>query len=89
MNLTPSHSHASTASHTVRSRAVRRSAFTLIELLTVIAIIAILAAILIPAVGSIRRNASMTKDLSSLREIGKGLAMYANEHKMRLPHRGV
>jgi prepilin-type N-terminal cleavage/methylation domain-containing protein len=89
MNLTPSHSHASHASassHIVRSGAARRSAFTLIELLTVIAIIAILAAILIPTVGSIRENASMTKDLSRLREIGKGLAMYANDHKMRLPH---
>lgn len=51
--------------------------FTLVELLTVIAIIGILATILIPAVGGVRKNASMTKSSSNMRQIGVGYMDYS------------
>jgi prepilin-type N-terminal cleavage/methylation domain-containing protein len=65
------------------------SAFTLIELLTVIAIIGILAAIMIPTVGSVRKKAATTKDISKLREIGRGLLLHMNENKGLLPNRNL
>lgn len=51
----------------------RRSAFTLIELLTVIAIIGILAAILIPVVGAVRESARAVQCVSNLRQLGLGI----------------
>ncbi len=63
----------------------RKSAFTLIELLTVIAIIAILAAILIPAVGAIRHSANSSKSAANLREIGNAVRLYTNQNKGVFP----
>lgn len=60
-------------------------AFTLIELLTVIAIIAILAGILLPTLGKARQTALRTKCLSNLRELGKGLQLYAQDHRSQFP----
>jgi prepilin-type N-terminal cleavage/methylation domain-containing protein/prepilin-type processing-associated H-X9-DG protein len=62
------------------ARLRRRSAFTLIELLTVIAIIGILAAILIPVVGSVRESARATQCASNLRQVALGLLMYAQDN---------
>ncbi len=64
----------------------RRSAFTLIELLTVIAIIGILAAIIIPVVGKVRESARKTQSLSNLRQIGQAVILYGHEHRDRLIH---
>lgn len=47
----------------------RRTAFTLIELLTVIAIIGILASILIPVVGKVRESAWNSTSVSNARQI--------------------
>jgi prepilin-type N-terminal cleavage/methylation domain-containing protein/prepilin-type processing-associated H-X9-DG protein len=63
----------------------KKSAFTLIELLTVIAIIAVLAAILIPAVGKVRESAHSAKCVSNLRSIGQTIAMYATENNGYYP----
>jgi prepilin-type N-terminal cleavage/methylation domain-containing protein len=63
----------------------RRSAFTLIELLTVIAVIAILAAILIPALGAVRHSANSSKSISNLRQIGNAVALYTNQNGGNFP----
>jgi len=73
--------------HSFSSR--RRSAFTLIELLTVIAIIGILAAIIIPTVGSVRDSAKASTCLSNLRQVGLAAIVYANDNKNLLPDAGT
>jgi prepilin-type N-terminal cleavage/methylation domain-containing protein len=57
----------------------QRNAFTLIELLVVIAIIAILAAILFPVFAQAKLAAKKTVALSSAKQIGLALAMYAGD----------
>lgn len=63
----------------------RKSAFTLIELLTVIAVIAILAAILIPTTQMVRTKAMDSECVANLRQHGVATKMYASEHANRLP----
>lgn len=66
----------------------RRSAFTLIELLTVITIIAILAAILVPVAGNIRNRANQTTSINNLRQWGSALAASLSEFDGSLPTDG-
>ena len=60
---------------------LRRRAFTLVELLVVIGIIAVLISILIPVLGSAKKQANTVKCQTQLREIFACFKMYELEHK--------
>ena len=64
---------------------MKRTAFTLIELLAVIAIIAILAAILFPVFSQAREAAKKTQSMSNLRQVGLASLMYAGDNEDMLP----
>jgi prepilin-type N-terminal cleavage/methylation domain-containing protein len=63
----------------------RKNAFTLIELLVVIAVISLLLAILIPSLLSVREQAKRVRCSTNLKNIGLGLAAFANQNDDALP----
>ncbi len=62
-----------------------RSAFTLIELLVVIAIIALLVGILLPSLGSARKEARALKCAVNARSVSLAVATYAADYKEIIP----
>jgi prepilin-type processing-associated H-X9-DG protein len=60
---------------------MRRSCFTLVELLAVVAVIALLVALLIPVLGSSKRCAKTLVCSSNIKQLTTGLFMYEAENQ--------
>ena len=63
-----------------------RRGFTLIELLVVVSIIALLISILLPAVGTARRQARITIDVQSMKQHATATQIYGGSNQDLLPH---
>ena len=64
---------------------MKRTGFTLVELLVVITIIGMLAAILLPAVYGALELANQTACKNNLKQIGSSCQQWATQHKQRWP----
>ena len=71
------------ATNRLGRRSGQCSAFSLLELLIVVAIIAALIGIVLPALGSARREGRGAACGARLRELGRGFVMYANDYDGR------
>ncbi len=67
---------------------MKRTAFTLIEVLVVVAIIAMLVAVLMPSLKQAREQSRAAVCLSHLKQQGIGLAGYSSDNKSILPWTG-
>jgi prepilin-type N-terminal cleavage/methylation domain-containing protein len=66
---------------------LKRSGFTLVELLVVIGVIGILASMLMPALARAKAKANATKCLNNIRQVNLAATMYAGDNDDELPRR--
>jgi competence protein ComGC len=71
--------------HSGAGASTRRRAFTLIDLLVSMMVIAVLVGILLPSLANVHEAARRTVCASNLRQIGFGVASFADERGGRLP----
>ena len=69
---------------TVSARAARPG-FSLVDVLVSIAVIGVLISLLVPSLGLVRQTAHQVVCRSNVRQIGLGIAMFADEHKDAVP----
>jgi prepilin-type N-terminal cleavage/methylation domain-containing protein len=69
----------------MRERTIRRTGFTIIELLVVIGVIGLLVALLLPAVQNSREAARRLSCGNNLRQIGMAIANYESQFKVLPP----
>ncbi|MFM9994287.1 MAG: type II secretion system protein [Phycisphaerales bacterium] len=62
-----------------------RRAFSLIDVLVSMAVIALLIALLLPSLGPVKESARQVVCRSGIRQIGLGIAMYADDHRDMIP----
>lgn len=67
------------------SRSRDSRAFTLVELLVAISVIAVLIGLMLPAISRVRATTHRVVCSSNVRQIGLGIAMYADDYEGRLP----
>ena len=67
------------------SSAVRRQAFSLLELLTVVGILALLASVLVPSLSSARNSAKQVTCSSQLRSLAQAAIDYGLEYNDAIP----
>lgn len=73
---------------TQRPATCERNGFTLLEILVAVSIVAILCTLGLSAASGAIENANSTKCLSSLRQVGVAVQLYAAENSGRLPDTG-
>jgi prepilin-type N-terminal cleavage/methylation domain-containing protein/prepilin-type processing-associated H-X9-DG protein len=66
---------------------LKRSGFTLVELLVVIGVIGILASMLMPALARAKAKANATKCLNNIRQVNLAANLYATDHDDEYPRR--
>ena len=64
---------------------IRKSAFTLVELLVVVAVIGVLVAMLLPAIQAARERARTANCASNMRQVGLAVIRFADAHRGRWP----
>ena len=64
----------------------REQGFTLSELIIVMVIVALLAVLILPALARSRDNGSRSVCINNLRQMGRAVAMYANDNADYLPY---
>jgi len=64
---------------------MKKSAFTLVELLVVVSLIAVLSGLALPVFSSVAQKGKLTNDLSNLRQLGLALQAYQNDNNEKMP----